>query len=92
MNFSFNGREETTGFNLPGFESARKRRIRIPNPKTNRNIRFKIRSRQEFPLEKDLEIVKNLEFKEWRGLPRSQDNGCNQYILIMPLKPKVVES
>jgi hypothetical protein len=92
MNFSSSGREEPAGFNLPGFESAHKRRIRIPNPKTNRNVRFKIRSREKFPLEKDLQIIKDLEFKEWRGLPRGQDNGCNQYILIMLLRLKVVES
>ncbi len=83
MNFSFNGREEPAGFNLPGFKHIRKRTIRILNRKTDKNFRFKIK-REDVPHENDVKTVRNLEFKDWIGLPRGQDNDFNQYILIMP--------
>jgi hypothetical protein len=83
MSFFFNGREEPAGFNLPGYKRMRKRVLRIPNPKTEKNFRFKIK-RKDVPHENDLKTVRNLEFKDWIGLPRSQDNGYNPYILVMP--------
>ena len=86
MNFSSNGREEPAGFNHSSFFDMEPHQVSVVVPKTaktpGKTVNFEVPG-YVFDSHIEKEITKKLEFKEWIGLPRSNDTECNTYMLII---------